>query len=226
MPTEPSRPVRIWDLPTRICHWCLALLVVGMVVTGRVGGEAMPWHARMGYCVGSLLLFRLAWGFVGGHWSRFAAFRLSPPAIAAYWRGALSLQSSPGHNPLGAVAVYAFLIFLLAQVGTGLFSDDRADFSGPLSVLVSNRAVRLFTGYHKNIGQWIVIGLVLLHVGAIAFYRLRKRQDLIGPMLHGDKHLPPATRASRDDARSRLGALVVLGMSSAAMAWLVSLGGG
>ena len=185
----------------------------------------MVWHGRMGYCVGSLLLFRLAWGFVGGHWSRFAQCRPSPRAIAAHWRGSADLSAWPGHNPMGAVAVYAFLVFLLAQVGTGLFSDDQADFSGPLSILVSNKSVRLFTGYHKNIGQWILIGLVLVHVAAIAYYHIRKGQNLVGPMLHGNKAVPARTLASRDDARSRIAAFVLLGASSAVVAWLVSLGG-
>ena len=63
--------VRIWDLPTRIFHWSLVFLVIGMVVSGLRGGGAMEWHMRMGYAVLSLLLFRIVWGLVGGRWSRF-----------------------------------------------------------------------------------------------------------------------------------------------------------
>jgi cytochrome b len=121
--------------------------------------------------------------------------------------------------------VYALLVFLVAQVATGLFSDDQADFTGPLNILVSNATARLLTGYHKEVGQLVLIGLVVLHVAAIAYYQLRRRQDLIGPLVHGDKRLAADMPASRDDARSRLLALVLLGLSAGAVAWLVRLGG-
>lgn len=221
---DPLNVVRVWDLPTRLFHWVLAACVVGLVITGKIGGEAMIWHSRLGYTVGTLMLFRIAWGLVGGHWSRFAAFTYSPRTLVAYLRGTADPPFAVGHTPLGAGSVYALLLFLLAQVGTGLFSDDKADFAGPLSILVSNQTVRLLTGYHKNVGEVILIVLVLLHVAAIAYYQLRKRQDLVGPMLHGDKKTTLRVPSSRDDARTRLLALALLGLCSAAFAWLVSLG--
>ena len=61
-----ANPVRVWDLPTRLFHWTLALCVAALVVTGHVGGAVMPWHARLGYAALTLLLFRLGWGLVGG----------------------------------------------------------------------------------------------------------------------------------------------------------------
>ena len=72
--------VRVWDWPTRIFHWVLALLVVALVITGNVVGNAMVWHFRCGYGVLSLLLFRLLWGFVGGHWSRWRQLTCTPSA--------------------------------------------------------------------------------------------------------------------------------------------------
>lgn len=217
--------VRVWDLPTRAFHWLLAACVIGLLVTGKMGGEAMAWHGRIGYLVASLLLFRLVWGVVGGHWSRFAAFSYSPRRVLDYIRGHTNPSWVVGHSPLGAGSVYAMLIFLAAQVVTGLFSDDQVEFSGPLSILVSNRTVRLLTGYHKNIGEIVLIVLVLLHVSAIAYYQLRKGQKLLGPMLHGDKAVVADTPASRDDMRSRLLALAVLGVCGILVAWIVSLGG-
>lgn len=225
MADDSLQPVRVWDLPTRVFHWSLAACVVALVVTGKIGGAAMPWHARAGYAAGTLLLFRLAWGVVGGHWSRFAAFSYSPRSIVAYLRGEVRPGWTTGHTPLGAVSVYALLGFLVAQVGTGLFGDDQADFTGPLNILVSNSTARLLTGYHKEIGQLVLIGLVLLHVGAIGYYQLRRREDLLGPMVHGDKRLSGDVPASRDDTASRVLALVLLGLSAGAMAWLVRLGG-
>ena len=58
--------VRVWDLPTRVFHWTLVLCIVGLFITGNVGGNAMVWHFRIGLTVLALLLFRLVWGLVGG----------------------------------------------------------------------------------------------------------------------------------------------------------------
>lgn len=216
--------IRVWDLPTRLFHWGLAAAVVGLVVTGRTGGNAMVWHFRFGYAVLALLLFRLVWGFVGGRWSRFASFVPSPAAIGRYLRG--QGGDSAGHSPLGALSVVAMLAVLVVQVGTGLMSDDEIAFAGPLSRYVPGDLVGQATGYHKNWGQWLVIGLVALHVVAILFYLLVRRQTLVRPMLHGDRILPAALPASRDDLRSRLVALAVMAACSGAVAWMVQATGG
>jgi cytochrome b len=224
MPADSLQSVRVWDLPTRLFHWALALCVVGLFITGKIGGTAMVWHSWLGFSVASLLLFRLAWGMMGGYWSRFAAFSCSPRTVLDYVRGIADPAFAVGHNPLGAGSIYALLLFLAAQAGTGLFSTDGEDFFGPLNILVSNSTAKLLTAYHKNVGEVVLIALVLLHLAAIAYYRLRKGQDLVGPMLHGDKQLAFTAPASRDDASSRLLALLLLGLSSAAVAGLVSLG--
>jgi cytochrome b len=216
--------IRVWDLPTRLFHWALAAAVVGLVVTGRTGGNAMVWHFRFGYAVLALLLFRLVWGFVGGRWSRFASFVPSPAAVGRYLRGRGG--DGAGHSPLGALSVVAMLAVLVVQVGTGLVSDDEIAFAGPLSRYVSGSIVGQATGYHKNWGQWLVIGLVALHVAAIVFYVLVRRHTLVRPMLHGDRTLPAALPASRDDLRSRLAALAVMVACSGAVAWMVQATGG
>ena len=131
-----------------------------------------------------------------------------------------------GHSPLGSASVFALLAFLAAQVATGLFSADGEEFAGPLNIFVSNATARLLTAYHKNIGEPALIALVLLHIAAIAYYHLRRGQNLIGPMVHGDKTLAAAAPASRDDWRSRLLAAVLLIIAACGIAGLVSLGGG
>ena len=71
---ETLRPVRIWDLPTRVFHWLLAAAVIGLLITGKLGGNAMIWHVRLGLVVFTLLGFRLGWALLGGRWSGFATF--------------------------------------------------------------------------------------------------------------------------------------------------------
>ena len=218
--------VRIWDLPTRIFHWSLVFLVIGMVVSGLRGGGAMEWHMRMGYAVLSLLLFRIIWGLVGGRWSRFASFIYAPSTVIAYLKGQGKPEHSAGHNPLGAGSVFAMLFFLLAQIGSGLMADDEIATSGPLTKFVSNATVSLATNYHKNIGKLVLALLVLLHLAAIVFYLVKKRENLVRPMLKGDKTMAQAVEPARDDAASRLLALVIFAVCAGAVAYAVKLAGG
>ena len=218
-----THTVRIWDLPTRLFHWLLALCVIGLVITANVGGNAMVWHFRLGYAVATLLLFRVVWGLVGGHWSRFSSFLYAPASIVRYLKGQSPETHRLGHNPLGALSVWALLLFLMVQVGTGLVSDDEIAAAGPLTALVSGDTVAQASWYHKDIGAWVLIGLVGLHVLAIIFYVRVRKQQLIRPMLDGDKTLPEAAAPSRDDALSRIAALVVLALSAGVAWWVSSL---
>ena len=221
-----SYRVRVWDLPTRLFHWLLVFCVVSLVITAYRGGDAMQWHARLGYAVLSLLLFRLVWGFVGGRWSRFASFLYAPRSVFAYLGGRAHPDHLVGHSPLGAGAVFAMLLVLLAQVGTGLVSDDEIAFTGPLNRFVSTSTGLTATWYHKAVGQWLIVALVVLHIAAVLFYLKKKRQNLVRPMIVGDKELEAPAPSSRDDAVTRVAALVVLALCAGLVAWIASLGAG
>ena len=215
--------VRVWDLPTRLFHWFLAATVVALVITAKVGGNAMQWHLRLGHVMLALLLFRLVWGVVGGHWSRFASFVHSPTRLWRHLRGQAS-EETAGHSPLGALSVFALLAVLLAQVGSGLLSDDEISFSGPLVRFVSGEWVGLATWFHSDLGQYLLIGLVALHLLAIGYYVLVRRRTLVRPMLHGDKDLSTSVPASRDDTLTRVAAALVLGACAALAWWVAGLG--
>ena len=213
--------VRVWDAPTRLFHWALALCLAALIITSQVGGAAMAWHFRFGYGVLTLLLFRMVWGFLGGHWSRFSTFLAGPLAIWRYLQGQAKPQDGVGHNPLGALSVVAMLVFLALQVTTGLMSDDEIAHAGPLTRFVSSVWVSNATFYHKNIGKFILLGLVVLHLSAIAFYFLRKQENLVTPMITGDKSLTFAAPSARDDwsdrGRAGLLFLVCAGLVSGAV---------
>jgi len=223
---EKSVSVRVWDMPTRLFHWALAVCVVTSVITANVGGNAMVWHFRSGYAIATLLLFRLLWGFLGGRWSRFAHFIYAPATLVRYLRGTARPGEylDVGHSPLGSLSVFALLGFLVLQVGTGLFADDEIASAGPLNRFVSSATASQATHWHKDFGQWILIVLVLLHVAAILMYLWRKQRNLVRPMISGDKQLPADTPAAIDNAASRLFAFVLLLMCIAVMRWLVGLG--
>ena len=213
--------VRVWDLPTRIFHWGLVLCFVGLVATAQLGGEAMVWHFRFGYTALSFLLFRLVWGVSGGIWSRFSTFVSGPSHILRYLRGEGGAGDSVGHNPMGALSVMALLAFALLQVATGLFSDDEIATAGPLAKMVSGSLVSFATFYHTNVGKIILIVLVVLHVAAILFYRVKRQENLVRPMLSGDKELAEPFESSRDDAGSRAKALLIFAVCAACVAGLV-----
>jgi cytochrome b len=215
--------VRIWDLPTRLFHWALVLCLVGLITTAQIGGNAMDWHFRFGYGVLTLLLFRFIWGFMGGYWSRFSSFFYSPAAIYRYVRDANKPSPSLGHNPLGAASVYAMLILLLMQVGTGLVSDDEIAAAGPLSKYVASAWVSQATFYHSEIGKRLILALVGLHLAAVLFHQFKKREDLVRPMISGDKALDSTAASSRDDAKSRALAMVLLALCAALVAGLLLL---
>jgi cytochrome b len=215
--------VRIWDLPTRLFHWALVLCLAGLITTAQIGGNAMDWHFRFGYGVLTLLLFRFLWGFMGGYWSRFSSFFYSPAAIYRYARNANVTSPSLGHNPLGAASVYAMLLLLLLQVGTGMVSDDEIAAAGPLSKHLASAWVSQATFYHSEIGKRLILALVGLHLAAVLFHQFKKREDLVRPMINGDKTLVSTATSSRDDTKSRALAMVLLALCAALVAGLLQL---
>ncbi len=233
MRKESSRPghtaaptlhrVRVWDLPTRLFHWALLLCVLGLAATGLTGGNWMVWHFRLGHCVLALLLFRVLWGLVGGRWSRFTAFIYGPSTVLKYLKGQARPEHSVGHNPLGAGSVFAMLLVLMAQVGSGLMSDDEIAFAGPLTRFVSGEWVSLATWWHKDVGKWLLLALVLLHIAAILFYLYKKRENLITPMVRGDKLLAHDMPSARDDNGSRVLALLLFALCAGVGYWISSL---
>ena len=194
-----ARRIRIWDLPVRLTHWALVLCVLALYATGEYGWLTMEWHFRFGYAALALLLFRLLWGVFGSEHARFADFVRGPSAILAYlesWRSA-DYRPALGHNPLGALAVLAMLALMLAQAVSGLFSNDEIEWFGPLSERISTSASADWTDWH-HLGQKILLALIVLHLAAISLYRLVKREDLVLPMLTGNKQ-----RSDGQDARWR-----------------------
>ncbi len=183
-----SRSVLVWDLPTRLFHWLLVVLVIISFVTGKIGGNAMQYHECSGFTIAALLLFRLIWGFVGGRESRFGTFVRGPSAVVRYARTLLRSDSTPflGHNPLGGWSIIAMLFALLVQAATGLFANDDIITEGPLFDWVSKATSDGLTRIHK-LNQEVIIVLVCIHVLAVLFYLFYKRENLVKPMIFGVK---------------------------------------
>lgn len=206
--------IRVWDLPTRVFHGALAVLVSAAIVTAKLGGDWMAWHPWCGEAVLSLLAFRWTWGLVGGHWSRFVAFLPGPARLVRALRGRANADDDAGHNPLGSLSVWAFLLLLSLQVATGLVADDDVATSGPLNAHVGGHFAKRASAWHAGWGANLILALVALHVLAIGWYTLRRREPLLRAMWTGDKPLPPATRASADGAASRWLALAIWALAA------------
>jgi cytochrome b len=215
--------VRIWDLPTRVFHVALAVLVTAAIVTAELGGDWMAWHLRCGEAVLALLAFRWAWGVVGGRWSRFSSFLPAPARVTRALRGHASAADRIGHNALGALSVWAFLGLLSLQVATGLVADDDVDTTGPLNAHVGGHLAKRASAWHAGWGADLIFALIALHLLAVAWYTWRRREPLLRAMWTGDKPLPPDTPSSRDGAASRLCALALLALACggvwAMLAW-------
>lgn len=189
---QPIRPVekqKIWDPLLRLFHWLLAGSVILAWYLGKFGPNVMTWHFWAGYVVIGLLAFRLIWGFVGPRPARFSSLIHRPRTITAYLGQMFHRGPShwPGHNPVGALSVIAMLAMLAAQATTGLISDPD-DFInvGPLASYVSAATRSKAVGWHEA-GALIILVLVLLHIAVILFYRFWKREDLVAPMVTGEK---------------------------------------
>lgn len=178
--------LRVWDLPTRLFHWLLAISIPSALVTGMIGGNLIDWHGRIALFILGLITFRVVWGFIGSSSARFATFVRGPRAIRAYLRGE---WRGIGHNPLGALSVIGMLALIAAQIGTGLFANDDIAFQGPLADLVGKERSNRLTHLHALL-QYALIGIIVLHAVAIAFYVRVKRENLLRPMVTGWKPVP------------------------------------
>ncbi len=218
-----SNKIRVWDLPTRLFHWLLAICVTGAYITIKLGGLWTDYHMLFGYATLGLILFRIIWGFVGTEHARFRNFVRGPRAIVAYLRGQTPYPA--GHNPLGALSVVAMLALFGYQAVTGLFSNDDIASEGPLASRVSQDLSDTISGLHK-LDEWPILILVGLHVAAILWYRLVKKQKLIRPMITGDAHiedLAPDSAPANDTAAKRVLAAVIALLVAALVYWIVSL---
>ena len=184
-----KRPV--WDLPTRLFHWLLAALIAFSWWAAKY--DHVRWHIWSGCAILTLLIFRLLWGFAGSSTARWTSFVRGPRTIIDYLRGR---WTGIGHTPLGALSIVVLLLAVSVQAGLGLFAEDEDGiYMGPLAKLVSTDTSDQVRDIHE---LWfnVVLGLIVLHVAAIIFYRLRG-QKLTKPMITGKAELAPGTQPMR-----------------------------
>lgn len=207
--------IRIWDLPIRFFHWALVLLVAAQWATHKL--HQMQVHILLGEAMLALLLFRVIWGLIGSSTARFAGFLRGPRTVWAYLRG--RGEAGFGHNPVGGWSVAAMLLVLAVQVGLGLFATDEDGLnSGPLSHLISYDSARILAHRHETF-FYILLGLIALHLGAVLYYWLVGRDNLVAPMITG-------RRAAGADGAEMIGAplwrLMLAAILAVVLAYIVA----
>lgn len=213
----------VWDLPTRLFHWLLALLILAAFLSD----DNRDIHQRVGIAIFALVLFRLIWGVVGGRYARFTSFIRGPKAVLEHLDE--MRQPNPpqhlGHNAAGGWMVVVLLVLVLAQAGTGLFTNDLITYIGPLGALVSDSTSEKITTIHKIMSN-LILAAVVLHVAAVVVYFVWKKQNLVRPMLTGrradlrEADLPPLL----DRAPPLWRAGIALALAIAVVAGILSLG--
>ncbi len=228
--------VKVWDLWVRFFHWLLVAFIALSYVTGEIGGldftvpgtdrfiSNMNVHVLSGVTILGLVIFRVVWGLTGSTTARFTNFIAGPAKTLTYVKTVFKGPSAffAGHNPAGGAVVMIILLALLAQAGTGLFSQDDSFFAtkGPLAFLVTDETSKEVTGIHKRIWEYGLVTLIVLHIAANLFYWLVKKQDLIIAMITGHRKLPDGEQQPNlSFANAGLGAAIAIGV--AVLMWLL-----
>lgn len=211
-----SKKIKVWDLPTRLFHW---ILVIAFAVSSYSAfqdkfGDFAAIHLWSGFIVLALVSWRILWGLFGSETSRFSSFMKSPKAALAYSKtlGSKEKSDEVGHNPLGGYSVLLMVLLLLAQAALGLFASDGMFFEGPLSHMSENTSD--ITELHETLG-YILFGVIGLHILMIIYYALRKRSNLLLPMITGKKETQITSK--EPSMRSSVMALLILGLISASL---------
>ncbi len=168
------KKILVWDLPTRVFHWLLAASFIGAFVSAD-SERYRDIHVALGYTVMGLVAFRMVWGLIGTRYARFKSFPISPARVLQYAKSLFGSKPEHhvGHNPAGSIAIYALLALALA-----------AGISG-------------FAAYEEMGGNWVaelhegaanaMLGLVVIHVGAVIVSSFIHRENLVAAMLSGHK---------------------------------------
>ncbi len=212
--------IRIWDLPLRIFHWLLAILVAVMFISAEL--DNFDVHIFTGKLIAMLLVARIIWGFVGSSNARFRALIFHPRDYVGYVRS-LHLREpgySVGHSPIGSLAVIAILVIITVQVATGLVASDIDGLiEGPFAYYVSYDLSRWATDVHLD-NESILLTLIALHLAASLFYYVYKKDNLVKPMIIGQKAVPQSVAADKPTlAPNWKGAATAL-VTAAIMVWI------
>jgi cytochrome b len=185
----PARSVKVWDLPIRLIHWLLIASIAVAAVTGwLLPASWLQLHLIAGTVIGCLVLWRIVWGFTGTRYSRFRSFVFSPRATVAHLKDVIEgkVQREAGHNPLGALMVFALLGSISTIVLTGVAVLGGQFKQGPLKAFVSFAGAMTYREIHSVVAIALLV-LVGGHLAGVIFESWRTRENLATAMVTGKK---------------------------------------
>jgi len=211
----PKRETLVWDAPTRLFHWLVAILVLVAYVTYRLSW--IRTHVLAGEAVLALVLFRILWGFYGSETARFRSFLAAPRAVMTYLGRVARLDAADriGHNPAGSWVIVIMLALLFGETLTGIFVNNDVASVGRFTEMTPEHVMNMVTRLHRIFWDALLV-IITLHVAAIAFYSFVLRQDLLLPMITGKKHVPETMERPRIAPSWRAAWLFGCGVAAAA----------
>ncbi|XQW85187.1 cytochrome b/b6 domain-containing protein [Thalassotalea piscium] len=215
-----KKQILVWDLPLRLFHWLLVICLVGSWYTSEGDRGLVDIHMLFGYAILTLVLFRICWGFLGTKYAKFTQFVPTPRSIKSY----IKHTNKPylGHNPVGSLMVFFMLLLLLLQTVSGLFMTDDIFTNGPYYDSVSKATQKIMSAIHHNVFD-IILVTCALHIGAIFFYLIVKKDNLIKAMITGKKWVEVKLSSSGIMNSKLLIAVILLALVCALVYWLVVL---
>ena len=189
--------ILIWDLPTRLFHWLLVTCFTGAWLTST-SDRWLSIHIFLGYLMLGLVLFRLVWGFTGGHYARFESFVRSPMAALRYQQDLAAKRDAAylGHNPAASLAIIAMLALGLAVALTGIFTQGGEEGQGALTGLLSIGAAAWLKQAHEVLAMLMLV-VVSGHLSGVALGSWLHGENLPLTMITGSKLAPDDALASR-----------------------------
>ena len=191
--------MRVWDFPLRLFHWALFVSIVGAIVSAKA--DVLWVHERFGLTVLGLITFRIVWGFVGGHYALFHQFLAMPRKAFRELKTLIkstpesdsksNIEEKAGHSALGSYAVLGLLGIPLFMAISGTISNDDVLFDGPLAHLLPDISDKATTAHH--FGEKLLFSILFLHIGAILFYKFKKKRNLTKAMVTGNVQAMPAS---------------------------------
>ena len=184
---EGVHPVLVWDLPTRVFHWTLVVSFFSALATGDPD-RFRDLHVYFGYVVLGLICFRVFWGLAGSRYARFKDFLYGPRVAIAYLADVMAARADRhvGHNPAGSVGIYLLLALGLVICITGIVVLGAEEAQGIFKSL-ADRPLGEFTKRLHETLAWLMLALVLVHIGGVVVESLLHRENLAKAMFTGHK---------------------------------------
>lgn len=216
--TSPARQA-LWDWQVRVCHWLMVVLIAACWWTAE--NHEIVYHSYCAYGLLGVVLFRIYWGFFGSNTARFSQFIKKPSAVAQYVKTLPQRQvgASGGHNALGGYSVLVLLALMLLQIGLGLFSIDVDGFDGgPFADYLRFKTSREIAEWHEVTFN-VLLGFIVLHIVAVVYYLVWRRQNLTAAMIHGKTSTPVSGQPMKPASYARFTVGVLI---AGFIVWLIA----